>query len=246
MPEMRELRNKILGGLVTLLGAIGATTAIYRNVEEPLKWIIFSFFFGVAMIGLGLTIGFFFNSNNYPVINKKRGRIKINEFLRNRLDIVVKSNIPIKIDAMGVKLKSLVDFLEDYKNQMAGWGSTDVRFLALNSKSIGAKHREILENRPVGELQKLEEQIKVNVETFRRLIRDSKSTINFQPKLYDIDPAYYIIRINDSMFVGFFVAEKGPQSPYTIIDKNKAPELYMNFLNYFEIIYNNSSITKKI
>lgn len=159
---------------------------------------------------------------------------EVRAFLHEQLESTPERGRELQIDAMGVKLVNVSDFLLD-EVPLRRLSGAVVRFLVL-AEGDGAAQRAALEERSWDGMQKV---LRGGYGRVPKLIERFGDSVEFVPKLYDFSPAYYLVRVNGRMLVSFYLDNAGHDSPFVIVNADSS--LFGHFLGYFNWVFGHAS-----
>jgi hypothetical protein len=223
----------LIMALTSLLSIISGLLALPVSAK-----IVFLSTFGAIFF---LTLGAFIQSLRSPGygviswhLSRDRGEAK--EFLRQSIESTRKRGNGLEIDCMGIKLGTVSDFLHSSIN-IYDWSNARIRYLILKTGSEGAKQREAIEVRPRIDYstERGLEQAKQVRELFNQKWKDAQ----FQIKTFCLLPSFYIIRVNDLMFVSLYLRDKGKNCPYFIL-RTGTDTYFSHFSTYFNLIFDSN------
>jgi len=157
----------------------------------------------------------------------------VRSFIREALDRGRNSGEGLEIDAMGIKAGTLSDMLDTLVGTL-NWDSSRIRFLILKTGSRGAIQRAAIEGRRQFQLS-TERGLEAALDLKDKITRKATTAI-VSIKTFEFLPAFYIVRIGDVMLVGFYLKEKGTNSPYLLL-RLEPDSFFPYFKRYFDAIF---------
>lgn len=141
----------------------------------------------------------------------------------------------ISIDAFGVKLDALYKILKGstYKSQLPPDLKVNMRVLFLEPDSSGAVSRSIIENN-----DKVLKDVHLMKEVWIKVTREYKRHPNHSLKVrtFNFVPSFYILRVNERMLIGMYLAESGYENLSLHLEK-KDGATFNQFERYFDRIW---------
>ena len=233
MAQPKSIRGLLKSSLLAL-SAVVSIVAGLLSLPMWLKIIIIVPFGAIFFILLGsLLQSLRFNDHRIKSWHLNRIRGSARDFLEGATKKAVGMGQKIEIDCMGIKLGTVSDFLHAYIKEL-DWSRCHIRYLILESGSQGAKDRETIEVRP--RIDSSTEKGLAEAQAIRGALVEEYQDVNFEIKTCRFLPSFYIIRVNEVMFVGLYLRQKGRDCPYMIMEAG--PEsYYSHFKEYFDSIY---------
>lgn len=141
----------------------------------------------------------------------------------------------INIDAYGVKLDSLYKVIKGstYRSKLSQDLQINMRALVLESNCFGVKSRSLLEKN-----DKILKDVELMNEVWKKLVKEYKKhpTHSLKVKTFEFTPAFYIIRVNEKMLIGTYLAESGYENLSLHLTRNDG-KTFNQFERYFEHIW---------
>lgn len=154
----------------------------------------------------------------------------VQRFIRTAIAAVVRRRrkspvLDLEIDAMGIKCATVSEALTKAakKGYLVG---ARIRYLQLKKGSAAASHRQELESGGVNA------SITAANTQFSEFRKSIAKAMDFEQHYLKWPPAYYIVRINSVMLLGFYLNENGRNSPYLLLAKTNG-SLFDKFEKYF-------------
>lgn len=223
-----------LKGSAISLSAIVSIVAGLASLPNTLKLAIVAPFSAVFFLLLGSLLQSA-HIADHRIMSWHVSRIRGNarDFLETVVGREARRGRPIHIDCMGIKLETVSDFMHSTASQ-DHWKNAQVRFLLLRTGSEGAKAREAIEVRPRIDLST--EKGLSEARHVKALLTKRWPQMQFIIKRFSFLPAFYIVRINDSMLVGLYLRQKGRDCPYLLLEAG--PDSFLSqFQEYFDTIF---------
>jgi len=170
------------------------------------------------------------------IVRISADRPDVDKWVREKLQ---QASTPIQIDGLGVKLDSLYRVVRG-----TGPGSClpegkqcNVRVLVLARGSFGAHMRTTIEQH-----EKVMRDVELYNQAWADLARkySSQAVRVVQAKAFEFTPAFYLVRINNWMIVGTYLAETGYDN-VTLELTRQDGSVYDQFQRYFDAVWHRAS-----
>lgn len=145
----------------------------------------------------------------------------------------------IQIDCYGVKLNALYKVIKGatYKSKLPYNKKINIRALLLEPDSPGVHARSCIEKNT-----RVIKDVSLMNEVYQSLLKeyDNHENHNLKVKTFNFTPAFYIIRVNELMLVGTYLAESGYDNLCLHLGRNDGA-VFNQFERFFECIWNENS-----
>lgn len=150
----------------------------------------------------------------------------------------IKSGV-IAIDAFGVKLDSLYKLIKGatYKSKLPEDLDINIRALFLEPGSAGVQSRAIIEKN-----DKVLKDVEVMKDVWIKVAKEYRKhpKHSLKVKTFEYAPSFYILRVNDNMLIGMYLAESGYENLSFHLERTDG-ETFSQFERYFERIWSDYS-----
>ena len=221
----------LLIGLPSILFLIKGNVWIFSTIVSTysMSIIVFSYLYGKAKAAQK------FSLNDFVSITNKRPDVQ-NWIIEN---VSKAKNGKVHLDAFGVKLDALYKVMKgaSYKSKLSHDVEIDIRALILEPFCAGVVSRAKIEKN-----DRVLKDVELMKTVWSNLVLEYENHINhdLKVKTYDFTPSFYIIRIDDSMLIGTYLAESGYENLTFHLQRNDGKTFYQ-FERYFECIWNDCS-----
>lgn len=153
----------------------------------------------------------------------------------------------INIDVFGVKIDALYKVIKGstYKSKLSQDLQINMRILVLEPNCFGVKSRSLLEKN-----DKVLKDVELMNEVWAKLVKEYKkhSTHSLKAKTYDFTPSFYIIRVNEEMLIGTYLAESGYESLsfHLIRGDGKTFNQFERFFEHVWVEYSKNILSIKV
>jgi hypothetical protein len=137
----------------------------------------------------------------------------------------------------------VTSFLESHIEDRRLLGAK-IRFLLMAQNKDGANLRAIFEERNNSELNQVAESSWKRAWDIYNCINSKGDSWHMSIRSFKFLPSFYIIRMNDRMIVGFYLADKGYFCPYFVLFRRHTT-LFDSFMRYFDKVYLSDSLSTK-
>ena len=191
--------------------------------------IIFSFFYGKTKAEQ--------KNELMDLLLVSHNRMSGREWLIEKISAIKTGDI--NIDVYGVKLDALYQVIKGstYKSKLPNELNVNMRVLFLEPNSFGVHSRSIIEQN-----DKVEKDVELMKDVWIKLVKEYKKhkIHSLKVKTFDFTPSFYILRVNEKMLIGMYLAESGFENISFHLQR-KDGKVFNQFERYFERIWTNYS-----
>lgn len=145
----------------------------------------------------------------------------------------------IEIDCFGVKLDALYKILKGVssKSKLPHDTQITMRALLLEANSFGVKSRARLEGN-----DKVLRDVALMRDVYAKLVKEYKRHPHHRltVKTYEFTPGFYILRVNDRMLIGTYLAESGYDCLCFHLQRHDGA-VFNQFMRFFDTVWNTYS-----
>ncbi len=145
----------------------------------------------------------------------------------------------INIDCFGVKLDALYKVIKGatFKSKLPHDAEINMRALLLEPDSFGVNSRAKLENN-----ERIKKDVPLMKDVYIKLVKEYKKHQNhsLKVKTFEFTPGFYILRVNEDMLVGTYLAESGYDNLCFHL-KKKDGKTFNQYERFFERVWNDYS-----
>lgn len=240
------ITNKVLIVLSISAAIITTSMLIHDNLNEVSKTALIELLIIISIILVIIILSLIpiLRSNREQILYDIRDRPFVNKFINSQIKKLKNKGEIIRIETVSQQSNSFREAIETLINKKE-LPIINAEILILKSNSEGSTTRANFEVKDITHLNQKLESAKRDL---KRLVHLAKSFngSNISLREYKFAPSFYTLRINDIMIVSFYLREKGHLCPYLLLSQKKNPKVFQDFVNYFEQIRDESTLSDEI
>lgn len=232
-------RRKRSLALVLTSVFIGTPVVIFVLPENPVVSMFTIAVFAIALVITSFFYGRTFRASQTPLqdmVGMSDHRPDAHVWLQQSLEAI---KPPIEVDAMGVKLDALYKVVKGVGpgSQLPQGVNCKLRVMVLGRGTFGAHMRSTIEQH-----SKVMGDAELYNESWTDIAKDftGHQHHHIEVRAFEFTPAFYIIRVNNRMLVGTYLAETGYESLTLRLEKHTG-STFDQFRRYFESVWQHAS-----